>query len=360
MPDHFIPLRRSELVDILCAEPGLSPDDAERLRHFCRLLVGLSLCEYNRRLEKLKVDYAPFDPDGDMKALTRCRGEDRKRRLADLFAEFAWIMERAHFERQTVLEIEPTLGAHTEWGLLVDVDFHIFERLAIFVRGDTVERRSHRPMRRGFRAEEVDVPIWQRLIMILKLRKHPRLDPRVNTDMVYLQIFKNIPKLDVTMLLPGARVRMSRVDRSRVGLPLLSGLGMALYNIGADFLTFFMHYLAQPSMLLWGLATGAISYGTKSYWNYLTLRQRYNFNLTQVLYFQNLDTNAGVLFRVLDEAQEEECREALLVYFLLWRHAGEGMARAALGDAVQQFLRERADLQVAFELDDGLAHLEPW
>src|SRR5262249_423320 len=159
--------------------------------------------------------------------------------------------------------------------------------------------------------------------------------------------------------LPGARVRMSRVDRSRVGLPLLSGLAMALYNVAQDFLTLIMHYLAQPSMILWGLATGAISYGTRSYWNYLSLRQRYNLNLTQVLYFQNLDTNAGVLFRVLDEAQEEECREALLTYFLLWRHApAEGMSRTALADAVEKFLRERADLHVAFEIDDGLAYLD--
>jgi hypothetical protein len=366
MPDQYIPLRRSELVDILCASPEVAEDDRERLRLFCRLLVGLSLCEHNRLLERLKVDYALFDPDADIKALTRREPEDRERQLADLFAQFATVLERARYHRLTRDDITPTIHAHSDWGVLVDVDFHIFERLVIFARGDAVERRRIRKFRNRYREQEVDVPIWQRLVMILKLRKHPQLAPHINTEKVYLQLFKNIPKLDITMLLPGARVRMSRVDRSRIGLPLVSGMGMALYNIAhqvyniaEDILDFAMRWMAHPSMVMWGLATGAISYGSKSYWNYLSMRQRYHLNLTQVLYFQNLDTNTGVLHRVLDEAQEQECRESLLAYFLLWLRApAEGMPRQALRDAVHTFLTQRAELHVEFEIDDALADLE--
>lgn len=359
MPDQFIPLRRSELVDILCASPEVAADDRERLRLFCRLLVGLSLCEHNRLLERLKVDYALFDPDADVKALTRREPEDRERQLADLFALFATVMERARYRRLTRDDITPMLHTHTDWGVMVDVDFHIFERLVIFARGDAVERRRIRKLRNRYREQEVDVPIWQRLVMILKLRQHPQLAPHINTEKVYLQLFKNIPKLDMTMLLPGARVRMSRVDRSRIGLPLVSGLGVAVYNIAQDIIDVAMKWLAHPSMFMWGLATGAISYGSKSYWNYLTMRQRYHLNLTQVLYFQNLDTNTGVLHRVLDEAQEQECRESLLAYFLLWLKApADGMPREALREAVHNFLAQRAELHVEFEIDESLADLD--
>src|SRR5260370_35894222 len=72
------------------------------------------------------------------------------------------------------------------------------------------------------------------MVLNSKLRPHRRIDAQINTDCVYLKVFKDIPKLDIKMLLPGARVRMTALDRGRIGLPLLSGLGAALWNIVKD------------------------------------------------------------------------------------------------------------------------------
>jgi hypothetical protein len=360
MADHFIPIRCAELVEMLCAAPDLPAEDGEQFRQLCRRIVAGRAFEYHGILEKLKAAYAPFDPDCDTRSLLRLRSEERQHKLIDLLADFGSLMERANYKHMSSADIEAVLGARSDWGLLVDIDFHIFERLVMFVRGDTVERRPLRRMRRLFRRQEVDVPVYQRLVMIMKLRKHPRLSKHIDTEKVYLQIFKNIPKLDINMLLPGARVRMTKIDRSKIGLPMLSGLGMALYNIAGDFANAIMHIVGQPSMfIVWGLATGAVSYGTKSYFSYLTTRQRYNLNLTQVLYFQNLDTNAGVLFRILDEAHEQECRELLLTYFCIWRHAGEpGLTGAALLEIIQRLLADQVELKVSVDIADALAKLE--
>jgi len=51
-------------------------------------------------------------------------------------------------------------------------------------------------------------------------------------------------------------------------------------------------------------------YGYKSYHSHTVKKTRYSLQLTKSLYFQTLDSNAGVLFRLLDEAEEQECREA--------------------------------------------------
>lgn len=64
---------------------------------------------------------------------------------------------------------------------------------------------------------------------------------------------------------------------------------------------------------------GIIGYGVRSFYGYLNTKQKYQLNLTESLYYQNLDNNAGVLFRLLDEAEEQEAREAMLAYFFLWR-----------------------------------------
>jgi hypothetical protein len=359
MADHFIPLRRSELVQLLADDPDLIPDDADLFRQFARLIVATCRCEYTLLLEKLKASYTPFDADSDVRPLTKFNEEERQQRLIDLLADFAWLMERANYQHLNRDDITPILHTRSEWGLMVDVDFHIFERLAIFTRGDTVERRPLRKLRRFLKQEEVDVPVWQRLVMIMKLRKHPRLSRRIDTERVYLQLFKNIPKLDINMLLPGARVRMTRFDRSKVGFPMISGLGMALYNIAQDFATLAMQLASHPSLLMWGLATGGVTYGTKSWFSYLTTRQRYNLNLTQVLYFQNLDTNAGVLMHVLEEAQEQECREVLLAYFFLWRLAGsDGWTAETLRQCIEEELNKRVELTVHLEVQDALGKLK--
>ena len=55
----------------------------------------------------------------------------------------------------------------------------------ILLIGDGMEKRSHRLMSGLWRKEEVKVPIWKRLAMIVKLRPSKRLGAKVNTDRVY-------------------------------------------------------------------------------------------------------------------------------------------------------------------------------
>src|SRR5207244_2911284 len=55
---------------------------------------------------------------------------------------------------------------------------------------------------------------------------------------------------------------------------------------------------------------------------------------------------------------EQECREALLAYFLLWRDAGpEGWNEQTLDSAAETWLKEKIGLDVDFEVDDALAKL---
>src|SRR5438105_4566817 len=96
--EHFIPLRKSEIVDLLCGNDSLSRSDEELFRHFCRLLAATYHIEYNQRLEQLKSAYSPFDPDTDNLALNKLRAEEKQRRINDLFSDFGWLMERANYK----------------------------------------------------------------------------------------------------------------------------------------------------------------------------------------------------------------------------------------------------------------------
>ena len=79
-----------------------------------------------------------------------------------------------------------------------------FEHIVLFARGDAQEKRTRRRLRNFYREEETTVCVYQRLVLILKMRPNNRLPRSVDTRSVYLKVFKDIPKQDVNMLLPGA------------------------------------------------------------------------------------------------------------------------------------------------------------
>jgi hypothetical protein len=370
MAEHFIPIRTSELVKLLCADHDLKPQDRDLFERLCRLVLATLHFEYNRRLEELKDAYAPFDPDHDTKSLLKINAAERQHRLNDLFCDFCWLMEHASFKHLSCDDLEPALTGASDWGINMDVDFGAFERIAIFARGDARQTRTRRRLRRLYRVEEATVPVYKRLVIILKMRKHKRLPRDVDTDSVYLKVFKDIPKLDVKMLLPGARVCLSKFDRGRIGVPLLTGLGMIAWNLvraaaekilafGEDVFSIALGAASGNPWLVWIVASGAVGYSYQSYYGYQQLKQRYHLTLTESLYYQNLDSNAGVLTHLLDEAEEQEARQALLAYYFLWRYAGEqGWTGAALDEAVETYLEGGTGLKVAFRVGGALGKLE--
>jgi hypothetical protein len=371
MAEHFIPIRGRELVDLLRADKDLKPQDRDLFCQFCRLVTATLHFEYNARLDELKDAYAPFDPDRDTRSLVKLSADERQRRLNDLFCDFGWLMERANFKHLSREELEPALHGASDWGIHMDVDFGAFERVAIFARGEAQEKRTRRRFRGLYRLEEAMVPLYKRLVIILKMRKHKRLPREVDTQSVYLKVFKDIPKLDVKMLLPGAQVCMTKFDRGRIGVPLLTGLGMMAWRI-LGLLSIKVWEVSDKVLdalltlgasgnpwLLWIVASGAAGYGYQSYFGYQQTKQRYHLTLTESLYYQNLDSNAGVLTRVLDEAEEQEARKAILAYYFLWRYAGEqGWTRAALAESVEAYVEGATGLKVAFEIGGALARLE--
>jgi hypothetical protein len=359
--EHFIPLRKSDLVELLCADKQLSSEEREPFRQFCRLVSSVFHFEYLQLLEDLKDAYAPFDPDADTRPLRPVPPEGRKRQEEQLFEKFTALMERGNFKHLTREEVQEALGGLTsEWGVQTVVDLDLFERLEVFARGNVAGRRFLRRWSKLWRREEVKVPLHQRLVLILKLRPNKRLKD-IDTKPVYLKIFKDIPKMDLEMLMPGARVRMTRLDRALIAYPLLTGLLLILYNIANHVGKYGFAALATAwgALATWSLAGAFGGYGYKSYHSYQVKKQTYSLRLTRSLYFLSLDNNAGVLMRLMDEVEEQECRETFLAYFCLWKYAPpEGWTAEHLDDFVELYLEGNAKLKVDFEIGDALAKLE--
>src|SRR5262249_6390887 len=176
---------------------------------------------------------------------------------------------------------------------------------------------------------------------------------------VFLKYFKDIPKVDLEMLLAGGRTKMPALDRGKLGASRASAVGFGAWKIISDFQRIAEGFLLHNPLALYGPLSVILGYGYKQYAGYQWTRKTYASRLTESLYYQNLDSNAGVLNRLVDEGEEQDCREAILAYFHLWRNAPlEGWAQAQLDDYIELDLEKKLNLKVDFEVDDAIAKLE--
>ncbi len=356
--EHFIPLRKAELVRLLVHDETLHNGSPDRFEQLCHLLAATIHHQYYTCLDDLKGRYAPFNPDCVTTELRILTDDERRRMVPALFDSFTQLLQRANYRRLSRQELDQAIGVASDWGVHLHVDFKVFDRLEVYVRGDVTQRRSRRCVRSYYREQFVDVPLYQRLVVMFCLRAGKDTQEGVSRTPVRIKIFKNIPKADLDMLLPGTRFAMTLLDRGKIILPTLTGLAIAIMKIvkGALLLAFAGIY---GILAVLGLIGGTLGYGVKSFFGYLRTKEKYQLNLTRSLYYQNLDNNAGVIFRVLDEAEEQEFQETVLAYALLYSKAGqEGWTGDELDREAESYLSRILPCDVDFEVHDALAKLE--
>ena len=354
--EHFIPLRPADLVQKLADDPAVTIFERELFRRFCQLVEATIHHEYRTRLEELKAAYAPFDPDSDALAVELLSNDQRSARCRRLFERFDELLMRANYRRLTREELERAVREPNHTGLDLRLNLQLFERLEIYVRGDCSSTKTSRSWRTLWRERTEPVPIHRRLALIFRLKERsPATDP-LDTRAVVLKLFKNIPQQDVETLLPGACIRIGWFEQAKIVLPTLSGVGLTLFKLlkGAAAVAFVSIYGLVAFLCL---VSGAVGYGLRSFHGYLRTREKYQLSLTRHLYFQNLDNNAGVIYHLLAEAEEQEFREIVLAWWLLWRGGQSGATTDQLDAAAETWLRKRCGLTVDFEVSDALGKL---
>ncbi len=363
--EHFIPLRKRDLLALW--NQTLSTKERDELAALARILDAVVHHTYHERFNALCDSYAPFDPDSDLAASAALAQADGETQLVKLFVQFRELLISANFVQLSQADIDEAMQAATDWGLNLHVDHSHFEKLEVYARGDTVARRVRRRWWNWMRTEVIEIPIFKRLAVIFRLKieethEHASRHPRTNTHglPVFIKLFKNVPKMDVDMLLPGTHVQMTWFDRGKIMLPTVSGLVLAGIKIAKGAVVFaFAGIYGLLAFLVF--VVGTIGYGVKSFFGYLHTKDKYHLNLTRNLYYQNLDNNAGVLARVLHEAEEQDFREALLAYLLLWQHAGpHGFTERELDRAAESWLENTLGTPVDFEIHDALDKLRRW
>ena len=107
------------------------------------------------------------------------------------------------------------------------------------------------------------------------------------------------------------------------------------------------------------LGVGVVTLGAYVWkqWNrFKTRKIRFLKTLTENLYFKNLDNNAGVFHRLLDDAEEEECKESVLAYWFLLV-SPHPLTTPEIDRGVEAWLREHTRRDVDFDVTDAATKL---
>ncbi len=373
LPDRatFIPLRETDLREQLAAHYDFDEHETGKFRTLCDRLQRIFHVEHLPVLLDLEELYDSVDPDSQHLDLESEEPAYRDAVTSKLVDRLSGLLYRAHYKRLTREEMLRAIQVGREWGQRIEVDFEIFDRLEIFARGYNTVTKQRRRWRNFYRLETIELPEFQRLILGFRVRAHDenRKSSKADKDLldnkfVYLKAFKNIPETDIEMLLPGTKVLLTKFDRAKILFPTVSGLAITLYKIGRGVLVlslaFTLHQL-YDQLLGWIIFLGASgTYIFKSVMSYFRTKSQYQFGLTKSLYLKNLENNLGVIYRILNEAEEQELCEAMLAYTVLWKDnqaRGVGLTSKELDNVVEQFLLETTAIDVDFEVHDALGKL---
>jgi hypothetical protein len=258
------------------------------------------------------------------------------------------------------------------------VDFDDFAEVLFFRRGER-RRREILVSWAGLRKTPVAFTNYDRVVVYIQFKDAAYFEAAGRRNLPYkpgatlIKLFQNVPKADLEMLFPNSEIRMKTVDKLIIGIPAaVSGVVVVVSKLGASLalvgslLAFWLGLretavdINQGHLVALGLGLAALGgFLFKQINKFKNRKLRFMKALAENLYFKNLDNNAGVFHHLLDAAEEEEFKEALLAYLFLARHE-RGLTRSELDAAVESWLAGDWDCAIDFEVDDALAKLERW
>ena len=359
-----------------CHDSRLQAVEAEEFREFCRILEALFHFEFHQKLETLKNAYTPFNPDADTQLITEYSPEEKQQLQKELVAGMTDVLNSANFEQITAGDLEQALAEESLFKIRLEVDFDDFEEVIFFRRGESLKQETLVTLY-GLRKKRFSFTNYDRVAVYLKFKEKQYFDARDRKKLNFvpgstiIKLFQNVPKADLEMLFPNIKVRMKTIDKVIIGVPaavsgiivIVTKLSATLILIGSV-LAFWLGLSKEEAQLnqkhLIALGAGLATLGGFLFRQISKFKNRkikFMKALSDNLYFKNLDNNTGVFYNLIDAAEEEEFKEAVLAYFFLLTE-NRPMQKAELDGLIEKWLETGWNCKINFEIEDALNKLE--
>jgi hypothetical protein len=376
-----IPLRKSDMISGLLAEGLLDESGQAGFRQFARMLGAIFHYQYFEELDSLRESYFHFDPEIDPQACGPAL--DLEAAYRSLSEEFVRVVTDANFVEISHDEIARAFAEHARVRVKIKAPIEDFREVRMFRRGHHTETIEV-PGWFGLRRRPLDVVVYDDVVLMVATRPGgmTQADARkalasargggqkIRSGAVLFKYFRHIARADLKALFPNVRVVMSLLDHLTLGVPALLGGVPILIKLASTLTVLFVvagFYLGLNGRMhdndterALAALSGLFALGA------FVLRQWGNFHrqslihqkqLTDNVYYRNVNNNSGIFNYLIGEAEEQDWKEALLAYYALLT-ADTTLVREALGARIAELLARVFGVSADFEIDDALARLQ--
>ena len=375
--ESFIPSRRDDVIDLCIQDGKLTTEQAIKFKKLCEILSAYYHFDFHRMLEILKKDYVPFNPDTNDRLCPTLDSTEIAAMEVNLTETFEKVLQRANYTALSDDILQQSLEHESLVTLKTQVDFDDFAKVVFYHRGNTIRTITTRKL---FRQTEHDIEVLERVVLLLKFKDSDQAqDHPDNPGKIYIYLYKNIPKNDLELLFPNIKISMTWKDRFLFVIPALGAGISVIFKAFPNILLIvgvILFFVLGPSVaqrigvnqndvdnimpILVALLSVVIALGSvafKQYTSYKNKRLEFLKVVTDTLFFRNLGSNASVFHVVIDDAEEEECKEIILVYYHLVTHDGP-LTPEQLDIKIEEWMTHKYGVKIDFDIDQTLCQLE--
>jgi hypothetical protein len=376
--DQFIPVRKSDILSALVEEDACKNDEErKKFRRLCDMLAAIYHYEYFQTLERLRNDYYYFSPDvAPHAALERA---SRDRCYDDLVQSLEQVLKDANFTELPHAEIGDAHRRRVGHRVEVEAPLHDFRDVRLWRRGRHTEQCEVADWF-GLRRRTVAAEIFGDVVLMVAMKPQDEIGSlrelktlarrKIVPGSVLLKYFRNIASGDLNALFPNVRVVMSSRDKLMLGLPAIAGGIPILLKIYATITVLFLvigFYLGTSASVedkdiatAFAALGGILALGgfvVQQWVKYQWRSLRYQSELTDNVYYRNINNNAGIFDYLIGAAEDQECKEAFLAYYFLHTAAAPPTADE-LDGRIEAWLRRAFGVEIDFAVNGALGKLE--
>ncbi|MEO0540868.1 MAG: TMEM143 family protein [Cyanobacteria bacterium P01_A01_bin.105] len=390
--EPFIPFPRRDIIQLCLTDGRLDEAAQAAFQSFCELLTALCHFQFHHTLEDIKHNYRVFNPNADVQPLHAPSLAEYEAMGQQLLQSFEHILERANYLPLPKATLEQALQERSLISLKTQVDFDDFEQLRCFYRGRGEQTLTVKKL--FFWTTEKTIDTLDRLVMLIHFKgagyfekkaaqQRQKPDNRFTPGKIYVYFYKNIPTLDLDLLFPNIQTSMTLRDRLMLAVP---GVGAAipvlikvLPNLVLLFAAILLAFNANSVLdsatlesvdvaasearnimpVLVATLTLVIALGGfmfKQYTQYKNKKIRFQKEVTDTLFFKNLANHASVFQMLGDIAEEEDCKEMILVYYHLLT-SSVPLTAEALDAQIETWMLNKTGATINFDIQGPLNNL---
>lgn len=370
---RYIPFRKHDIITMCVKE--LAKDQQTSFKQLCELLASLIHFQYHGTLESLKNNYAPFDPNSDTRLINSVTDEQKAQCQRDFAKDFANVLNAANFEVITHQDLQDALNEESLFKVRLEVEFDDFEEVVFYRRGESQLTETITSFW-GLRKKPLHFTNYDRVAVFIRFKDKAYFESKNKLPMGFepsstiVKLFQNVPKADLEMLFPNSEVRMRPIDKIIIGSSALIGGAVVLVTkLGASLLLLFALFafwggfrdeavtMTQQHFITLAIGIGVFgSFVFKEWSKFKNRKIKFMKALSDNLYFKNLDNNAGVFHTLIDAAEEEDTKEALLAYTFLLK-SEKGLSAQMLDEQIETWFKTKYKCELDFEISDALEKL---